>query len=71
MNSDRRTLELLFQDLIVDWGELHDQAKAARVSLKDALRLVEELETMVDTKHTQLMSTINDQLVAEETLSRH
>jgi hypothetical protein len=68
MNSDRRTLELLFQDLITDWGELHDQVKAARLNAQSCVELVYRLENMIDTKHTQLMSTINEQLERQQTL---
>lgn len=68
MDSNRRTLELLYQDLINDWGELHDQVKAARVNANQAYVLVMKLENLIDTKVTQQLATITRQLEAQQTL---
>ena len=62
MDSNRRTLELLFQDMIASWGEMHNWTKAVRVLAEEMHTLASKAENGVDVEFALLMKTVNDQL---------
>jgi hypothetical protein len=62
MTTDRRTLELLGQDLISDWGDLHNEIRTLGYNISELHKAAVKLEEMIDTHVTALLKTVGDQL---------
>lgn len=62
MDTDHRTLELVGQDLIADWGDLHNEIRTLSYQANELQRGALKLEAMIDMHVTSLLKTVGDQL---------
>jgi hypothetical protein len=68
MDTDRRVLELVGQDLIADWGDLHNQVRSLAYQASELQRASLKLEAMIDSHVTLILKTVGDALEEELTL---
>lgn len=66
MSSTERAVKMLASDVIITWGDLHDEAKAIRVTLKSLLAQAETLERKIDL-HMQLLNDSLDKFPDQKT----